>query len=89
MNIPTHVGGRYLCFVIVRPDRGYGGPYGQTRRPLIWRCVECGHEIPGHTGTFKVWGTARAQVDGYGNAVSPPVGFFLGGRLRDALHSTH
>jgi site-specific DNA-cytosine methylase len=51
----------------------------------------CGFDVdfPGHTGTFKVWGTARAQVDGYGNAVSPPVGFFLGGRLRDALHSTH
>ena len=52
MNIPTHIGRRYLCFVIVRPDRGYGGPYGQTRRPLIWRCVECGHEIPDHTDTF-------------------------------------
>ena len=52
MNIPTRVGERYLCFEIVKPDRGWGGPYGQTRRPLIWRCVECGHEIPGHTDTF-------------------------------------
>jgi len=31
-------------------------------------------------------GSARNQVDGYGNAVSPPVGEFLGGRLRAILH---
>ena len=48
----------------------------------------CGFDVdfPGHTGTFKVWGTARAQVDGYGNAVSPPVGEWIGGRLKAALH---
>lgn len=52
MNIPTHVGGRYLCFVVEKPDRGWGGPYGQRRRPLVWRCVECGHEIPEYVDTF-------------------------------------
>ena len=51
-NIPRRVGGRYLCFVIEKPDRGWGGPYGQTRRPLIWRCVECGFEIPDYADTF-------------------------------------
>lgn len=51
-NIPGRVGDRYRCFVVERPDRGYGGPYGQTRRPLIWRCVECGYRISDHTDTF-------------------------------------
>lgn len=46
MNIPGRVGDRYRCFVVERPDRGYGGPYGQTRRPLIWHgglglCQRC------------------------------------------------
>lgn len=50
--MPTRVGERYLCFEVVKPDRGWGGPYGQYRRPLIWRCTECGHEIPDHTDTF-------------------------------------
>ena len=52
-NPPTRVGDRYLCFVVERPDRGWGGPYGQYRRPLIWRCVECGYEIPDHEATFN------------------------------------
>ena len=51
-NIPTTIGGRYLCFVIEKPDRGWGGPYGQHRRPKVWRCVECGYMIPDHTDTF-------------------------------------
>lgn len=46
-NIPTRVGDRYLCFEVERPDRGWGGPYGQTRRRLVWRCVECGYRIEG------------------------------------------
>ena len=52
MNMPTRVGERYLCFVLVREDRGWGGPYGQHRRPMIWRCEECGYEIRDHTDTF-------------------------------------
>lgn len=47
MNIPTREGERYLCFVVQRRDRGWGGPYGQQRRPIVWRCVECGHRIEG------------------------------------------
>ncbi|CAM3430134.1 DNA cytosine methyltransferase [Tsukamurella hominis] len=39
-----------------------------------------------HKGTFEVWGSDRDQVDGYGNAVSPPVGEWIGGRLYAALH---
>lgn len=34
-----------------------------------------------------VWGSASKQVNGFGNAVSPPVGEFLGGRLRAILHN--
>lgn len=48
----------------------------------------CGFDVPfgDHPGTFVVWGSARAQVDGYGNAVSPAVGHWIGDRLRAALH---
>lgn len=33
---------RYLDFVVVRPDRGWGGPYGQNRQPAQWQCEVCG-----------------------------------------------
>lgn len=48
----------------------------------------CGFDVNfgDHTGTFIVWGSARNQVDGYGNAVSPAVGEWIGYRLRAALH---
>lgn len=48
----------------------------------------CGFDVDfaDHTGTFIVWGSARNQVDGYGNAVSPAVGEWIGLRLRAALH---
>ncbi|GAB3201783.1 DNA cytosine methyltransferase [Nocardioides hungaricus] len=48
----------------------------------------CGFDVDfaGHQGTFQVWGSARDKVDGYGNAVSPPVGWWIGGRLRAVLH---
>lgn len=53
MNLPYKVGDRYRCFVVVKADRGWGGPYGQYRRPRIWRCEDCGHELPDHTETFR------------------------------------
>lgn len=48
----------------------------------------CGFDVEfaDHQGTFVVWGSARNQVDGFGNAVSPQVGEWIGGRLRAALH---
>ncbi|MEV5348959.1 DNA cytosine methyltransferase [Streptomyces achromogenes] len=48
----------------------------------------CGFDVDfnDYRGTFKVWGSARAQVDGYGNAVSPSVGAWIGSRLRAVLH---
>ncbi|KZB86361.1 DNA cytosine methyltransferase [Amycolatopsis regifaucium] len=47
----------------------------------------CGFDVdfPGYQGTFIVWGTARAQTDGFGNAVSPAVGAWIGARLRAVL----
>lgn len=41
--------------------------------------------FPDHKGTFIVWGSARDQVDGFGNAVSPNVGMAIGLRLRAVL----
>ena len=35
---------------------------------------------------FKVWGSAKAQVDGYGNAVSAPAGMWIARRMRAVLH---
>lgn len=48
----------------------------------------CGFDVSfgDYQGTFKVWGKPRDQVDGYGNAVSPSVGRWIGLRLRAALH---
>ncbi|OCB51669.1 DNA methyltransferase [Mycobacterium vulneris] len=48
----------------------------------------CGFDVTFGTyqGSFVVWGSARKQTDGFGNAVSPPVGEFLGRRLRAVLH---
>jgi len=48
----------------------------------------CGFDVdfPDHQGSFTVWGSARDQVDGFGNAVSPQVGEWIGKRLRAALH---
>ncbi len=50
----------------------------------------CGFDVPfaGQLGTFQVWGSARDQVDGFGNAVSPPVGEWICSRFRNALHGT-
>lgn len=49
----------------------------------------CGFDVdfPGHSGTFTVWGTARNQTDGFGNAVSPQVGSWIGARLRAVIHA--
>lgn len=49
----------------------------------------CGFDVDfaDRKGTFIVWGSARDQVDGFGNAVSPQVGRFIGNRLRAALHA--
>lgn len=48
----------------------------------------CGFDVDfaGHQGSFRVWGSSRDQVDGFGNAVSPQVGEWIAGRLRDVLH---
>ncbi|HEY8985707.1 MAG TPA: DNA cytosine methyltransferase [Streptomyces sp.] len=50
----------------------------------------CGFDVPflGHQGTFKVWGSNRNQVDGFGNAVSPQVGAWIGARLRAVIHGS-
>ena len=49
----------------------------------------CAFDVDFHDykGTFKVWGQERQQVDGFGNAVSPPVGEWLGGRIYAALQN--
>ncbi|MEV0214225.1 DNA cytosine methyltransferase [Micromonospora sp. NPDC050695] len=49
----------------------------------------CGFDVdfPDYQGSFQVWGSARDQVDGFGNAVSPQVGEWIAKRLRAALHS--
>ncbi|TCC35233.1 DNA cytosine methyltransferase [Kribbella sindirgiensis] len=48
----------------------------------------CGFDVDFGTykGKFVVWGSARDQVDGYGNAVTPAVGEWIGVRLRAVLH---
>jgi DNA (cytosine-5)-methyltransferase 1 len=52
----------------------------------------CGFDVDfpgyGYQGSFIVWGSARDQTDGFGNAVSPNVGAWIGARLRAVLHPT-
>ena len=50
--------------------------------------VGCGFNVSfgGRKGDFIVWGSARNQVDGFGNAVSPAVGTWIGRQLRAVLH---
>ena len=31
----------------VKRDMGWGGPYGQDRRPARWACIDCGREVWG------------------------------------------
>jgi site-specific DNA-cytosine methylase len=49
----------------------------------------CGFDVSfpgyGYEGTFIVWGSAKDQIDGYGNAVSPQVGAWIGLRMRAIL----
>jgi len=49
----------------------------------------CGFDVDfgDHKGSFIVWGSARDQTDGFGNAVSPQVGAWIGARLRAIVHS--
>jgi site-specific DNA-cytosine methylase len=51
--------------------------------------VGCGFDVDfgPRKGTFIVWGSARDQVDGFGNAVSPQVGTWIGNRLRAIIHT--
>jgi site-specific DNA-cytosine methylase len=51
--------------------------------------VGCGFDVDfgSRKGTFVVWGSARDQVDGFGNAVSPQVGTWIGNRLRAIIHT--
>ncbi|MFF7485590.1 DNA cytosine methyltransferase [Streptomyces luteogriseus] len=48
----------------------------------------CGFDVDfnDYRGSYIVWGSARDQVDGFGNAVSPKVGTWIGERLRAILH---
>ncbi|MFF3151866.1 DNA cytosine methyltransferase [Streptomyces sp. NPDC057910] len=50
----------------------------------------CGFDVDfnDYRGSFTVWGSARDQVDGFGNAVSPKVGTWIGSRLRAVLHGS-
>lgn len=34
-------------FRLARPDKGWGGPWGQTRRPAKWACIYCGALVDG------------------------------------------
>jgi ribosomal protein L34E len=62
VNLPSRIGQRYTCFVLVRDDEGWGGPYGQQRRPAIWECEDCGMRIKGY---FLRFDGKPIRVPGY------------------------
>jgi hypothetical protein len=45
MNHVYKIGDRYICFIVVREDKGWGGVYEQNRRPTTWQCEDCGYKI--------------------------------------------
>ncbi len=40
---------------LIRPDKGWGGPYGQDRRPAKWACIHCHTIVDGDNN--KPWVT--------------------------------
>lgn len=75
-NLPGRVGDRYLCFEIVRRERGWGGAYGQHRIGAVWRCVDCGFEL--HEWDRGGWATKRAaEHHGCGHATCERCGQML------------
>lgn len=64
MNIPTRAGERYLCFIVKREDRGWGGAYGQTHRPIVLVCEDCGYEVHG-TWLFELERMAKHHEHGH------------------------
>ena len=48
MNLPTRVGDRYMCFIVVREDQGY--TWNGTSRPIVLECEECGTRVRGTYG---------------------------------------
>jgi hypothetical protein len=84
MNPPARAGDRYRCFVLVRPDLTYGGPYGATSRWPIWECEDCGHRLTATYQTFQgerrwsSWDLARmADHHECGHAPCPRCGQLL------------
>ena len=75
-NLPTRKGERYLCFIVEREDRGYGGPYGQTRRWPVLVCEVCGYRVEYATGS--TWAVKKiADHHECGHAPCPKCGEML------------
>lgn len=49
----------YAGFFLRRPDRGYGGAYGQDRRWAVWECELCGRRL---NGDMSHWGRKQAEA---------------------------
>lgn len=45
MNVPTRVGQRYMCFIVVREDQGYD--WTGKSKPIVLECDECGQRVRG------------------------------------------
>ena len=50
---------------LVTPDRGWGGRYGQDRRPAKWACIHCGSMIWGDDE--KPWQWLLTDTIGFGD----------------------
>lgn len=68
-NLPTRIGDRYLCFVVVREDRGYD--WTGKAKPIALRCEDCGQVVRGTYG----WSLKRmADHHECGHAPCPQCG---------------
>ena len=48
-----HYAGK-ATYRLVTPDKGWGGHYGQTRKPAKWACIDCGRTISGDNSGPRV-----------------------------------
>lgn len=46
MNVPTRVGQRYTCFIVVREEGGYN--WAGRPKPVVFECEVCGHRVRGN-----------------------------------------
>jgi predicted RNA-binding Zn-ribbon protein involved in translation (DUF1610 family) len=67
-NLPSKVGDRYLCFVVIKRGKGWSGPYGQNWSGPVWECDQCGYRIPEYSANSGINLRRAAEHHEHGHA---------------------